>query len=200
MIQLVYEQVKKASMFDEIYVATDSLEIHSAVNQFGGSIIPTLNNCRNGTERCAMAVDMLRHADIIPDIIINVQADLPFITPEHLYALILAFLNPDVYIATLITRIYTSQVRQDSNVVKVTLKDDWFATDFSRGGASYYKHIGVYGYRRDTLLNIASEKVVDREVYEALEQLRWLEHGYEIKCINYGYDTQSIDSPNDIKE
>jgi 3-deoxy-manno-octulosonate cytidylyltransferase (CMP-KDO synthetase) len=200
LIQVTYEAVLKSMLFDSIFIATDSEKILQVVSNFEGKAILTTNNCRNGTERCAELVKQLNIND--EDLIINIQCDEPFIQTIHLKKIINLF-RKDIQIATLISSIKKDEIDNES-IVK-TIKNNNIAVDFSRkkinldNTRTLYKHIGVYGYRKKTLLKISKLNNTTRELSEGLEQLRWIENNYNISCALIKDNLISINTKNDIK-
>tara|TARA_B100001250_G_scaffold19739_1_gene16866 strand:+ start:771 stop:1466 length:696 start_codon:yes stop_codon:yes gene_type:complete len=201
LIQVTYEAVLQSMLFDSIFIATDSEKILQVVANFEGKAILTTNNCQNGTERCADLVKQLNIND--EDLIINIQCDEPFIQTIHLKKIINLF-RKDIQIATLISSIKKDEINNES-IVKTIKKNDNIAVDFSRkkinldNTRTLYKHIGVYGYRKKTLLKISKLKNTTRELSEGLEQLRWIENNYNISCALIKDNLISINTKNDIK-
>lgn len=201
LIQVTYEAVLQSMLFDSIFIATDSEKILKVVTNFEGKAILTTNNCQNGTERCAELVKQLNIND--EDLIINIQCDEPFIQTTHLKKIINLF-RKDIQIATLISSINKNEIDNES-IVKAIKKNNNIAVDFSRNKINLdntktlYKHIGVYGYRKKTLLKIAKLKNTTRELSEQLEQLRWIENNYNISCALIKDNLTSINTKNDVK-
>jgi len=201
LVQLTYEAVLESQLFDNIFIATESEEIQRLVSKFGGTCIMTSKDCENGTERCAELVDKI---DIDHnDLIINIQCDEPFIQKQHLENLIALF-KENIEIGTLLSLIKDNDIKNPS-IVKATKQVDNNVIDFSRTksnldtGIQLYKHIGVYGYRKKTLMKIAVLKKTNRETIEELEQLRWIENNYKIYAALIVEDLVSINTKNDIK-
>ena len=201
LIQVTYEAASQSMLFDSIFVATDSEKIRKVVANFSGEAILTTNNCQNGTERCAELVKQLNISD--EDIIINIQCDEPFIQGIHLKKIINLF-RKNIQIATLISSIKKDEIDNES-IVKVIKHNNNIAIDFSRNKIQLdntrklYKHIGIYGYRKKTLLKISKLKNTTRELNEQLEQLRWIENDYNISCAFIQDNLISINTKNDIK-
>lgn len=209
MIQRVYEQSCKAKLASKTLVATDDKRIFNHIKSFEGEVVMTSNQHKTGTERCAEVADQ---SDA--DLIINVQGDEPFIAPEQIDELI-NFLTQNLQykIGTLAKLIESSDELCNPNTVKVvfnTLREAIYFSrhpiPFSRDDElenwlikhKYYKHIGMYGYRRKTLLDIARLTPTPLEQAENLEQLRWMENGIRIGITTTTYDTISIDTPQDL--
>lgn len=206
MIQHVYEGSVKARGVDEVVVATDDERIMSAVFGFGGKAVMTNPACRSGTERAA---EVARGRDA--KVVINVQGDEPLVRGE-MVAQLAQFLvrHPAVPMASLMTPFKPDEDVNNPNAVKVVADRDKFALYFSRsaiphlrspGGvaARYMKHLGLYGYQRDFLLQFPILDPTPLEQSEQLEQLRALENGYRIKLIETIHDSIGVDTPEDLK-
>jgi 3-deoxy-D-manno-octulosonate cytidylyltransferase len=205
LIERVYNRCKKAPV-DLLVVATDSEEIAAHVESFGGEYVMTPVDCENGTERVGVAALSLPE-DI--EVIINVQGDEPLIEASVIEKLVTLFeLNPGVRIATPITPLLDKNDLNDPAVVKVALTKDNRALYFSRaaipfdrdntGTLKYWKHIGVYGFRKKNLRQIMELPPCELEQAEKLEQLRWLDAGYQINCVEVNYDSVAVDTAEDI--
>lgn len=211
-IQRVYEQVKDC--FDDLYVATDDSRIADVVTSFGGKVVMTSENCKNGTERC---FDACCNLNIDCDVVVNVQGDEPFIQRKQIEALMSCFADERTDIATLVKPFEQTdgwERLSNPNSPKVVLDSDNFAMYFSRSVVPYlrgvkqdewlnnhvfYKHLGVYAYRLNVLKKITSLQQTPLEKVESLEQLRWLEHGYKIKVGVTDIETIGIDTPEDLE-
>ena len=208
MVRRVYEQCAKSSL-DALYVATDHEKIYQHVKDFGGKVIMTSDKHPSGTDRCAEAV-----LQIPRDFshVINIQGDEPYIRPEQIN-LLADGLKQGTEIATLVKRIEDEKTLFSQDVPKVIFNKNSEAIYFSRQTIplqrnqekadwlrchTYYKHIGIYAYRKDVLKEITGLEPSDLEQAEALEQLRWLENGYRIKVIETEYDSHGIDRPEDV--
>ena len=204
MIQHVYEQAVQARGVQEVLVATDDERIVKAVEVFGGQAILTSSAHPTGTDRLAEVAR--KHTDA--DIIINVQGDEPLVEPQVIEALAAAFVErPALQMATLCTPLLPEEAAQDS-VVKVVLDQKGYALYFSRslipfprkpGLVQTYKHLGLYGYRRDFLLEYAAMKPTPLEQTESLEQLRALEYGHKILVLPTEHASVGVDTPEDLK-
>lgn len=202
MIQWVYERTAEAKNISEVYVATDDIRIYDAVNAFGGLAIMT-GECRSGSDRLYQASKKISY-----DIVINVQGDEPTIRSDEIDELAEAFLDRDVYMATLKKAILEPAEIKDPNIVKVVTDKFDNALLFSRYSIpynrekckdiKYYKHIGIYGYRRTFLKIFAGLPESTLEKTEKLEQLRVLENGYKIKVLETEYETIGVDLPEHI--
>jgi 3-deoxy-manno-octulosonate cytidylyltransferase (CMP-KDO synthetase) len=203
MIQRVYEQVKKAKLIEEVYIATDDDRIESKSKSFGAKAVITSGDHICGTDRIAEAI-----LNIQGDIIINVQGDEPLIEPEALDTVIKPMLeDPNIKMATLITPTEDEQEYHDPNIVKVIKDTNNFVLYCSRSLIPYsrdgdtitiFKQIGVYAYRRDFLLTFSKMKPTPCEKVEKLEQLRALENGYKIKVVETNYHPIGVDVPEDV--
>ena len=210
MIERVYVQAKKSKRLDEVVVATDDTRIETVVKSFGGRVVMTSDKHQSGTDRC---VEALKNITGTWDIAINIQGDEPFIFPEQIDQLIQCFDDGKTDIATLVKKIGSREEIYNPNVVKVIRSKNHEALYFSRaqvpfnrtGGedllipATYYKHIGIYGYRIDTLYKLAALPQSSLELTESLEQLRWMENGYRIMTAVTAYENTAIDTPEDLE-
>lgn len=210
-IRRVYEQAKKCVHLTEVIVATDDTRIYDHVVGFGGNTIMTLPDHQSGTDRCAEVAR--QHPQY--NVIINIQGDEPFIDPEQISKLAACFNNPDTEIATLIKRVATEQELFNVNSPKVVINKLSEAIYFSRSPLphirgqeqkdwlscfTYFKHIGIYGYRADILQQITNLPISSLEKAESLEQLRWIENGYRIKVAETELETHAIDTPEDLEK
>jgi len=215
MIQHVYENCRKA--LGHIYVATDDERIYDTVRSFGGKVVMTSKNHSNGTERCAeAAMKISAEENENFDVIINIQGDEPFLDVNQIHDLLKSFESRDTQIATLIQKIDGNDVLFDIMNVKVAVNSNFEAIYFSRSPIpflrnvdkndwlkthSYYKHIGIYGFRPGVLLEIVRLMPSPLEKAESLEQLRWIENGYKIKCeVTDATETISVDTPKDLEK
>lgn len=211
-IQRVYEQV--SSVMDDVFVATDDERIRAAVEAFGGRAIMTREDHKSGTDRCFEAYQKI---GIPCDVVINIQGDEPFIQPSQIRAMQACFEDEQTQIATLVkpfTEADGLAALQNPNSPKVVVSDDHRALYFSRSVIPYlrgvapeewlarhtfYKHIGLYAYRTETLQEITQLPQSTLEKAESLEQLRWLDHGYVIKVGQTDVETIGIDTPQDLE-
>ena len=210
MIQRVYEQAQKCKALNAVVVATDDLRIEQAVKQFNGRVVMTSGTHQSGTERCAeVAADIEDDFDVV----INVQGDEPFIQPGQIALLANCFMQETTDIATLVKRITAASELSNPNTVKVVLDEKRKALYFSRSAipyqrnipveqwlnsGMYYKHIGIYGYRKNALEEIVKLPPNELEQAESLEQLRWLTNGYRIQTAITELETISVDTPEDL--
>jgi 3-deoxy-manno-octulosonate cytidylyltransferase (CMP-KDO synthetase) len=214
MIQRVYEQAAKT--LDIVYVATDDTRIQDTVIDFGGKAIMTSSDHRTGTDRCAEAVDwIMKDTGKIIDVVVNIQGDEPFIKPEQIELLIDCFNSEQVEIATLVRRMDSDEDIFNPNIAKVILNAESDAIYFSRSAIPYirdvvksdwskshiyYKHIGLYAYKTETLKKITQMARSPLEISESLEQNRWLENGYRIRTATTLWETIGIDTPDDLEK
>lgn len=215
MIQRVYEQSCKANVLSEVWIATDDNRIESHIKSFGGKVMLTSPNHKSGTERCNEVIQRLQ-ADTpsrLFDVAINIQGDEPFIQPEQIEKVASCFSNPEVEIATLIKKISDKTELFNPNVVKVITANDKKALYFSRQPIpflrgmpendwlthhTYFKHIGIYAYRTETLRKLTMLAPSPLEIAESLEQLRWLENAYHIYTKQTDFESFSVDTPDDL--
>ena len=211
MIQRVYEQAKKCASLNEIIVATDDDRIFNHVTNFGGVAVMTSPDHQSGTDRCAEVA--LQHPQY--HVVINIQGDEPFIDPEQITKVAACFTSADVQLATLIKKIETLDELDNPNSPKVIINKHSEAIYFSRTPLPYlrghdsldrlkhftfFKHIGIYGYRADILQEVTKLPISPLEKAESLEQLRWIENGYRIKVAETELETHAIDVPEDLKK
>lgn len=210
MIQWVYENVSKA--LEHVWVATDDDRIFDAVNKFGGNAIKTLSSHQSGTDRCAEAAQKLSE-QIDFDVVINIQGDEPFIHPKQIELLKSCFKN-DTDIATLVKKIETAEELFNPNRPKVVIDKQESAMYFSRSPIpffrgedeknwhmknNYWAHIGMYAYKCGVLNKITKLKQSPLELAESLEQLRWIENGFQIKTAETTHQSIGIDTPGDLE-
>ena len=209
MIQRVYEQASESSKLDELVVATDDERILINVTDFGGRAILTSASHQSGTDRCAEAAEKLPGFDVI----INIQGDEPFIDCRQIDLVATCFADPQTVLATLVKQISNLDELYNPNMPKVVLNKFFEAIYFSRtpipflrgrehetwlNEHTFYKHIGIYGYRADTLKAITQLPVSLLEQAEMLEQLRWIENGYKIKVALTDIESKAVDTPDDL--
>lgn len=202
MIQHVYEKVARSKCINNVIVATDDERIKLAVEKFGGIAVLTAKNHITGTDRIA---EIARSEDV--DIVINVQGDEPLISSNSIDIIIEPLLkNPHIYMSTLMTCLPLNDYH-NPNIVKVIVNRYCDALYFSRSLIPYsrskddifrYKHIGLYAYKREFLLDFVNLPQGPLEKSESLEQLRALENGYKIRCIYVEEDTIGVDMPADL--
>lgn len=205
MVQRVYEGACKSEMLEGVIVATDDLRIYEHVQDFGGKACMTSTQHTTGTDRCGEVARALE-----ADVIINIQGDEPLVNPKQLDALCSAFTNPGVEIATLgISMKNDLSDLDDPNRIKIVLDAFGQALYFSRSPVPFnraeknypfLRHIGLYAFRRETLLNLIKLAPCTLEQTESLEQLRWLYNGYKIQVVETDIETPNIDSPEDVEK
>jgi 3-deoxy-manno-octulosonate cytidylyltransferase (CMP-KDO synthetase) len=210
MIQRVCEQVQQADLVSDFLVATDDERIASHVSNLGFRVERTRADHPSGTDRCAEV------ARRYPDyrLVVNIQGDEPFIQPEQIDLLVASMQgHPDFTIGTLAKRIYDVAQIQNPNVVKTVFSDKAGALYFSRqpiphlrhplpesiqDHSPYFKHIGMYAFTRDALLEVSELPPARLEQLESLEQLRWLENGFRILVVETQQESHGVDTPNDL--
>jgi 3-deoxy-manno-octulosonate cytidylyltransferase (CMP-KDO synthetase) len=210
MLQHVWERTCQARYLTDVVIATDDERIQSAAQEFGARVVMTRADHPSGTDRVAEAASASQAA-----VIVNVQGDEPMIDPAAIDAAILGLLDDDmgaVPMGTIKKRIERPADIQDPNVVKVTTDGQGNALYFSRcpipfardghtdDQPVYFKHIGLYVYRRDFLLAYPDLPVGPLERAERLEQLRALENGFKIRVVETEYESLGVDTPEDWKQ
>jgi 3-deoxy-manno-octulosonate cytidylyltransferase (CMP-KDO synthetase) len=209
MIQWVYENTSRE--LNDIIVATDHSGIEKAVLNFGGRAMMTSPGHPSGTDRCAEVIQKLTASGETFDAVINVQGDEPFIKASHIRLLKEAFSDPATQIATLANPIVDRSELLNPNAVKVVSSILGNALYFSRSAIpynrlatddiclNYLKHLGMYAYRSEILLQITMLEPSPLEKTESLEQLRWLENGFRIRVLVTNDPSQGIDTPEDLE-
>ena len=210
MLQRVYEQCQKSKL-DRIVVATDDERIAAHVEDFEGEVILTASSHKSGTDRIAEAANKLNLQD--DGIVVNIQGDEPFILSEDINLLAACFENQTTQIATLVKKINTIETLENPNNPKVVLNINKEALYFSRAPIphlkdlkkqdwlnhhTFFKHIGIYGFRTDVLKEISQLPSSLLEQKEGLEQLRWLENGYRIQTAETNSESIAVDCPEDL--
>jgi len=209
MIQRVYEQALKAKSLSKVVIATDDERIADEVKRFGGEFVFTSSQHQSGTDRCAEVIDKIPGFDIV----INIQGDEPFIEPSQIDLLASCFIEDKVQLATLIKPIQSQESIYNPNSPKVVIDVNGRAMYFSRSPIpfirngepgvwaekhQFYKHIGIYGYRTESLNEITKLPPSSLEIAESLEQLRWIENGFYIQTKVTDLETVAIDTPEDL--
>jgi 3-deoxy-manno-octulosonate cytidylyltransferase (CMP-KDO synthetase) len=193
MIHHVWDRCREAGCFDAVIVATDDERIAAVARGFQAEVAMTSAGHVSGTDRVA-EVALKREADVF----VNVQGDEPMVPPEALRTLARAFDDPAVEMATLV-RALRDDERENPNVVKAVKDAAGWALAFSRQPMpNAWGHVGLYGYRRTTLLRLATLPPTDDERAERLEQLRALGHGIGIFCGETPFAGQAVDVPEDV--
>ena len=214
MIQRVYDQASK--ILDLVFVATEDNRIYDTVLKFGGKAVMTSPNHLSGTDRCAEAVLKINEETGRKiDIVINIQGDEPFIKPEQIALLMKCFADDKVELATLIRKVDPGEDIFNPNQPKVIINLKSDAIYFSRTPIPYvrdtekeewtkkhvfYKHIGLYAYRTQTLKKITLLPCSSLELSESLEQNRWIENGYNIRTAVTSWQSIGIDTPEDLEK
>ena len=212
LVQHVYEQACKAKL-NAVVVATDDERIADTVRAFAGAVAMTPSDCPSGTDRAAIVA---RQCDC--DIIVNIQGDEPLMQPEMINQLVDGLVaDPHCVMATLARRIESADVLANPNAVKVVFASNGNALYFSRypipfvrdapgtkpehAGTKpeHFKHLGIYAYRREFLLEFVKLAPSRLELTEKLEQLRALENGFAIKVLVTQHDSIGVDTPEDVK-
>lgn len=202
MIVRVYEQCRKAN-FDKVIVATDDERIADEVHKHKGLAVFTSPLHSNGTERCAEVARQLTDATFV----VNVQGDEPFVQVELLNTVISSVKSNQYDIVTCCKKI--DHHIQDPNTVKVVFNKQYSALYFSRSTipfnrdnapVDYYKHIGLYAFKKNVLEQVVQLPKTSLEIAENLEQLRWLQHGFSIQVLPTEYEAIAIDTPDDLKK
>lgn len=208
MIQRVYESAAKSKLLKRIIVATDDKRIYDAVSKFWGEAVMTSKSHKSGTDRIGEAVNLKGLGDA--DIIVNIQGDEPFIDYRNIdKAIMPLFKDKEINVVTLASKIDDIREINDPNTVKVVFDKEKFAVDFSRtvkpynnkkGKANFYKHIGLYVYRKDYLMKFIKMTPSKRELAENLEQLRILDNDGDIKVVLTRLSSPSVDTKEDLKK
>jgi 3-deoxy-manno-octulosonate cytidylyltransferase (CMP-KDO synthetase) len=211
MIQRVYERCRLAGL-DKVLIATDDERIADHAKDFNANVIMTSADCKTGTERCYEAYSKL---DEKFDNIINIQGDEPFIDPNQIMLISKAFEEEEVQIATLAEKFEKKEELFSENTAKIVKNHQDFALYFSRSvvpfvrdakkdnwlkNNTFWKHIGIYGFRSEVLKEISKLQSIQIEESESLEQLRWLYFGFKIKVIETKYFGVSVDTPKDLEK
>lgn len=201
-IRHVYDNAVATELFHDVFVVTDSQIIYKEITSNGGKVIMSKKEHDSGSDRIAEAVLAMNI-----DVVINIQGDEPFIKKQPLEKLTRLFDDPAVQVASLMRKISTAEAGNPNNV-KVVTDRSGFALYFSRSvipylrdeeiGAEYFLHIGVYAYRKETLIKFTQWPQSILEKTEKLEQLRYLENGIKIKMAETDYDNIAIDTPEDL--
>ena len=206
-IATTYKNVEETGLFDDVFVATDSEIIFEEVIRNGGKAVMTGEH-ETGSDRIAEAVQ-----NIDCDIVINVQGDEPFLKKEPLSQLIKVFENDpnaEISLASLKIKLQHFDEVQNPNNVKVITDNNGFALYFSRSvipypreesvKTEYFKHIGVYAFRKQALLDFAKLQQKPLEIAEKIECIRYLEYGMKIKLLETDFIGVGIDTPDDLKK
>ncbi len=210
MIQHVFERAKKVKMLSRVVVATDDQRIADCIANLGGEYVMTSSEHVSGSDRLAEAAEKIGISD--NDIVINIQGDQPVFAEEVIEQVAAPLLDdPALPMSTIIYKIKREEEINDPNHVKTVFDRDNYALYFSRAPIpfqrnpedverpTYYKHIGIYGYRKSFLLKYVALQEGEWERFEKLEQLRALEYGYKIKVTITQHDSMEVDTPEGLK-
>lgn len=211
MLQRVYEQTSKSKKLSSVVIATDDERISSHAQSFGAKVVMTKAEHPSGTDRCFEAY---KNTGEEFDYIINIQGDEPFIDPSQI-DLLANICDGNTELATLMIKCNSHDVLFDKGEVKITLNTNNEALYFSRmvipfikgvdekewhKHFNYFRHVGMYAYRKDVLEKVTKLQPSSLEKAESLEQLRWLENGFKIKCAETLHDSHCIDTPEDVEK
>ncbi len=201
---MVYENAVAMNLFDEVLVVTDSDEIMNEIVSIGGSVKKSTKDHQSGSDRIAEAIESM---DV--DVVVNIQGDEPFVEKEPLQDLLNCFKDPGVSVASVMKRFGERDEPENPNQVKVVCNRLNDALYFSRSpipfkrnrsaDLPYFKHVGVYAYRKETLLNFTQWPMGALEQTEMLEQLRYLENGVAIRMVETKTSSIGIDTPEDLE-
>ncbi|PKD17970.1 3-deoxy-manno-octulosonate cytidylyltransferase [Salegentibacter salinarum] len=207
-ITRTYEAAKSTGLFDEVYVVTDSDKIYAEINKNGGNAIKSKKKHECGSDRIAEAVENM---DV--DIVVNVQGDEPFIDKDSLAKLLVVFREDDasaIDLASLKTALSESEDITNANNVKVITNKNDFAMYFSRfpipyprntdAHVTYFKHIGIYAFRKQALIDFYNLPMLSLESAEKIEAIRFLEYGKNIKMVETEMQTIGIDTAEDLEK
>lgn len=202
-----YEAAMRTGLFDEVYVVTDSSVIYDTITAAGGTALMSKKEHDCGSDRIAEAVESM---DV--DIIVNVQGDEPFTERDSLSSVLKVFENDpemEIDLASLMVKIDDVEEIQNPNTVKVIVDHRNFALYFSRSPipyprntelkASYYKHKGIYAFRKSALMDFYRLPMLPLEATEKIEAIRYLEYGKKIKMVETTVTGIEIDTPDDLK-
>jgi 3-deoxy-manno-octulosonate cytidylyltransferase (CMP-KDO synthetase) len=203
-----YEAAIQTNLFEDVFVVTDSTLIYNEIITNNGKAIMSIKEHESGSDRIAEAVENLEI-----DIVVNVQGDEPFIDKKPLEELIEVFkndINKKVDLASLMFQITDKEEINNPNNVKVVVDQQNFALYFSRSvipfpreenvGVRYMKHIGIYAFRKEALMDFYTLPMLSLEASEKLEQLRYLEYGKRIKMVETAHGSIGIDTPEDLEK
>ena len=203
-IRRVYENAVATGLFDKVLVVTDSDIILNEIVSVGGAVYKSKQEHQSGSDRIAEAIESMS-----VDVIVNIQGDEPFILKEPLAGLIKSFEDRAVQVASLMKKFSAEEDPANPNLVKVVCDNNNNALYFSRSpipyfrndssDVVYYKHIGVYAYKKESLMSFRSWSASGLEKTEMLEQLRYLEHGVSIRMVETTSTSIGIDTPEDLE-
>ncbi len=201
---MVYENAVAMNLFDQVLVVTDSDEIMNEILAAGGAVKKSTKDHQSGSDRIAEAI-----ASMDVDVVVNIQGDEPFVEKEPLQDLLNCFKDPGVAVASVMKRFGEGDEPENPNQVKVVCNKNNDALYFSRSpipfkrnrsaDLPYFKHVGVYAYRKETLLDFTQWPMGALEQAELLEQLRYLENGVAIRMVETKTSSIGIDTPEDLE-
>ncbi len=205
-IRHTYDNTVATGLFDEVYVVTDSDIIFQEINSHGGKAIMSIKTHESGSDRIAEAA-----LNMEVDIIVNVQGDEPFVQREPLEKLLATFSGKDsdtVKVASLMQELKDQTLIEDPNYVKVAVDRNMNSLYFSRSvipyprdkalAITYYEHIGVYAFRKESLMQFTNWPITALEAAEKIECLRYLEYGIPLRMVVTNYMGVEIDTPEDL--
>ena len=212
MIQHTYERAKKSKLLSDVVIAVDDEKVLSVVKKFGAQVVMTPKDLTTGSDRIAFVAKSLATAEII----VNIQGDEPFISGRMIDQAIEPLLfDKKVKVSTLVKKITSVDEYKSASIPKVVFDYNNYALYFSRQpipfvrdsrtiaekiiSTDFYKHIGLYVFRKNELIKFTRLRQTDLEKAEKLEQLRMLEHGMKIKVVVTEYDSFSVDTPKDLE-
>ena len=192
-----YQSALKTNVFDEVYVVTDSDQIIDLLKSINGNYLKSSSHHESGTDRIAEVA-----VDLEYDIIVNLQGDEPFINKSSIEKLVNEFKNIEVEMASLMRKFNDKDELNNPNNVKVIVDKDYYSINFSRipmnSDKDNYKHIGVYAFRKETLIEFSKMEKTIMEKKEKIECLRYIENGKKIKMVKTDFSGISIDTPEDL--
>jgi len=202
-ITTTFQNAQKTNLFDDVYVITDSKLIYDEILQNGGKSIISTGIYETGSDRIAEVAERIE-----ADIFINIQGDEPFVNKLVIEKLLNVFEDNKVEVASLIQKITNNDLINDPNYVKVVIDTNQYALYFSRSPIPYirdnqpfsnfYEHIGIYAFRKQSLINFSKWEQTELEKAEKIEALRFLENGVKIKMVITDYMGIEIDTPEDL--
>lgn len=205
MVEWVYKRAKLSDL-DEVVVATDDERIYKEVERFGGKVVLTRKDHENGTSRIAEVCEKYEDYDVI----VNIQGDEPLIEKDMINSIINSFKEDEsIPMSTLKYKLETMEDIENPNYVKVITDKNGYAIYFSRSVIpyprklnfqNYYKHVGIYGYKRDFVIEYAKMEPTALELSESLEQLRAIENGYKIKVMETPYKILGVDTQEELEK
>jgi 3-deoxy-manno-octulosonate cytidylyltransferase (CMP-KDO synthetase) len=203
-IRMVYENAVNMALFDAVWVVTDSDHVAHEIESVGGLVKKSIREHQTGSDRIAEAVEAME-----VDVVVNIQGDEPFVQKAPIAGLLDCFNDPTVGVASIMKKFGANEDPSNPNMVKVVCNQHREALYFSRSlvpfdrsktdPVVYFKHIGVYAYRKQTLLDFTRWPMGVLEKAEMLEQLRYLENGTKIKMVETDMVNVGIDTPEDLE-